>query len=59
MKKGQRLPTTLVGEISGIRVHAETKLLIQELMHVTESYEDTIIRVFSEVLKESQGKNQN
>lgn len=37
-----------------IRIHEESKGLIEKLMKPRESYEDTIVRVFSTVLKDKE-----
>ena len=42
-----------MSKITTIRVHEDTKRLIEQLMEIRESYEDTIIRVFTEAKKES------
>ena len=49
-------------EYTTIRIKKDTKVLLEEMMHPRESYEDTIIRLVSEVRlareksEESKGK---
>ena len=42
-----------MSKITTIRVHEDTKRLIEQLMKIRESYEDTIKRIFTELLKET------
>lgn len=46
----------ITDKISSIAVHNSTKKVIEKLMIPRETYENTILRVFSKVLEESKSK---
>ena len=44
-------------KVSTIAVHEDTKRVIEKLMKIRESYEQTIVRVFEEVLSKSESRS--
>ena len=53
LRKNKAYPQS-IGKVTTIRVHEDTKRLIEQLMKIRESYEDTIVRVFTKVKKENE-----